>query len=205
MSALGTSGYPIRSLPIQSNPTTSSLQTHQSLRILINHITDTHRGRNLQQIRRHPSKQPNHPLPPNRLPRHIPHPTISRRMQHRALGLQPCPQQIQGIHYRRADSAGERSDGAGGDIADGDVLLVAAVEAGLARQEEVLQVLEDEEVDRRVGEHAQQAHAEATVVGKDAGGRGEHFGGGGADERVAVEAAGDGFALHATRRSLEQS
>ncbi len=80
---------------------------------------------------------------------------------------------------------------------------MAAVEAGLARQEEGFEVLEDEEVDGRVGEHAGQAHAQAAVVGEEAGGGAEHFGGGGADERVAVESAGDGFALHAAVEDLE--
>ncbi len=107
-------------------------------------------------------------------------------MQDRALSLQPRPQQIHGIHDRRADRSGQRADGTGGDIADGHVFFVAAVEPGFAREEEGFEIFEDEEVDGRIGEHARQAHAEAAVVGQEAGGGVEHFEGGGADECVAV-------------------
>jgi hypothetical protein len=75
-------------------------------------------------------------------------------MQDGALGLQPRPQQIQGVDNGSADGTADGADRAGGDIPDGDVLLVAAVQTGFAGQEEGFEVLEDEEVDGRVGEHA---------------------------------------------------
>ena len=58
-------------------------------------------------------------------------------------------------------------------------------------------VLEDEEVDGAVGEHAGEAHAETAVVGPEFA-IGPHLFGGLGDQSVAVEAAFDGFALHST-------
>lgn len=74
-------------------------------------------------------------------------------------------------------------------------------EAGVARDEGLLAVFEDGEVDGRVGEHAGEAHGQAAVEGADPGGA-PHFEGGGGDEAVAVEAAFDGFALHAAGKWL---
>lgn len=89
-------------------------------------------------------------------------------MQHRALGLQARPQHIQRIDGGGADGATERADRPGGDIADGDVGFVAAVELGAAAGEDRLELLEEEEVDGRVGEHAQEAERQAAVVGEEA-------------------------------------
>ncbi len=58
------------------------------------------------------------------------------------------------------------------------------------------EVFEGAEVDGGVGEHADEAHGQATVEGAEAVGQ-QHFSRGGGDEEVAVEAAGDGFTLHA--------
>jgi len=74
-------------------------------------------------------------------------------------------------------------------------------EAGVARDEGLLAVFEGGEVDGGVGEHAGEAHGQAAVEGADAR-RAPHFEGGGGDEAVAVEAALDGFALHAAGKGL---
>ena len=60
----------------------------------------------------------------------------------------------------------------------------------------MLAVLEDEEVDGRVGEHSSKAHPETAVVRSDAT-LVPHFLCCLCDELVAVQAAFDGFALHA--------
>ena len=121
-------------------------------------------------------------------------------MQHRPLSLQPRPQHIQGIDYRCTHGSTDGSNSTSGEIADGNVVFVTAVDAGFAGKEEAFAVFEDEEVDGRVREHARQTHAKPTVVGADAGGGGEHLHGGGADEGVALKTTGDDFALHAAAR-----
>ena len=68
-----------------------SVQSQQRLAVLIHHITNAHRRRHFQQIRCHPSKQSLEPLILYRLPRHIHNPRVRRRMQYRALSLQPRP------------------------------------------------------------------------------------------------------------------
>ncbi len=74
-------------------------------------------------------------------------------------------------------------------------------EAGVARDEALLAVFEGGEVDGGVGKHAGEAHRQAAVEGADSRGA-PHFEGGGGDEAVAVEAALDGFALHAAGEGL---
>ena len=75
-------------------------------------------------------------------------------MQHRALGLQSRPQQIEWIHHCRTNRPAQRPNGARCEIADRHIRLVAAEQTRPPRQEERFQLLEDEEVDGAVGEHA---------------------------------------------------
>lgn len=115
-----------------------------------------------------------------------------------ALALQASAQQIEWVDDARAESTTEGTDGRGCEVRGrgGGVGGGCAEEAGVARDEELLAVFEGGEVDGRVGEHAGEAHGQPAVERADPG-RAPHLQGGGGDETVAVEAALDGFALHA--------
>ena len=64
-----------------------SVQSQQRLAVLIHHITNAHRWRHLEQIRRHTPKQSLEPLILYRLPRHVHYARIRRRMQYCPLRL----------------------------------------------------------------------------------------------------------------------
>lgn len=170
-------------------------QAQNPLRILINDIRDTNSGHNLQQIRRDALEQAPHPLTPNSLHTHIPDALISRRMHGRALRLQPGPQQIKRINHTGAQRPRESADGARGEVSGWRVVFVAVEAVGVVGREGFLEVFEGGEVDGGVWEHADEAHGEAAVEGAEAI-RAPHFAEGVEDEGVAMEAAGDGFALH---------
>ena len=59
-------------------------------------------------------------------------------------------------------------------------------------------VLEDEQVDSAVREHACETHAETAIVGQQLALR-PHFASGLCDELVAVQSAFDGLALHSAK------
>ena len=118
-------------------------------------------------------------------------------MDRRALTLQPRSQDIDGIDGTCAERPADGADTSRHDVTRRGVFFVTVAGFGVAGGDELFEVFEGGEVEGTVGEHADEAHRETSVEGADAG-CGPHFLGGGDDEAVAVEAALDGLALHAT-------
>ena len=132
----------------------ASRKIHNPFRILPDHISNTHSGHHLHQIRREPLKQSPPPLSPNRPGRNIPHTTIHRWVDLRPLTLQSCPQQIERVNNTRPERPAEGTNPRGGDVGEADVALVDVEARGFLARREKFQILEGGEVDGAVGEHA---------------------------------------------------
>lgn len=117
----------------------------------------------------------------------------------RSLALQPSPKYINGVNDTSAHSAADRAYPGGHNIPRAGIFLVTVSSHCIAVRDELLKILESGEVDSAVGKHANKTHGEAAIEGADAR-RAPHLTGGSKDERVAVEAAFNGFALHAARK-----
>ena len=100
-------------------------------------------------------------------------------MYRRALTLQSRSQQVDGIDGARTEGSAESADACSGEIRGrrGWRGWVAVLYRGVPVHEVLLAVFECGEVDGGVGEHADEAHWEATVERADAR-RSPHFGGG---------------------------
>ena len=174
------------------------------LRVLINNVRDAHRRHNLQQIRRQALEQSAEPLSSHSLDEDIPNPTrIRPRMQHSPLTLQSRPQQVNRIHHRRAQSAGEAADQRGRERSRQGIILMAFPLRRIARRDRVLQMLKRCQVDCSVGKHADEAHGQASVIGTESS-FSPHLLRGLDDEGITVETALDGFALHAEFQRVER-
>lgn len=114
-----------------------------------------------------------------------------------ALGLQPCPQEVERIDCTCAKSSTESTYAGSGEIRRGSSWRgwIAIVDHGISIDEVSFGVFECGEVDGGVREHADEAHWEPTIEGTYAG-RSPHLGCGGGYEGVAMKTTFDGFALH---------
>ena len=124
-------------------------------------------------------------------------------MLRRPLTLQPSTQQIDGIDGTSANRTTETAHQRQREVARQRVFLVLdAFGLHVALNNALLEVLEGEEVDRRVREHSYQTHRKTSVIAAETGGA-PHFLRSLDDECVAFGGAGYSFALRAELECVE--
>lgn len=124
-------------------------------------------------------------------------------MTRRPLALQPRAQQINRVNDTSANRPTKAAHERQREIVRQRVLLVLVpIQLHVARHERLLQGLESEQVDRRIGEHPDEPHRQAAVEGGEAV-AGPHLLRCVEDEAVASLTAGHRFALHAEFERVE--
>ena len=118
-------------------------------------------------------------------------------MEDGALRLESRSEDIQRVDNGCAQTSTQGTDSAGGKVVQGNVVLVAVVEASFARNQGALEVFEGRQVDGRVWEHARDPERQAAEETEETV-LIQHLSKGGGDQLVALWATYNSFTLHAT-------
>ena len=164
------------------------MQVHDIFGLLIDHPGDAEGGVNLKEVRHETLIEAADALVADRLVGDVPNTGVPRRVHAGALGLEPGAQHVERVDDAGAECARRRAHDTRRERARLGVLLMHTSLLRPVRHVRRLEKLERAHVDRRVREHTDQAHRDATV-GRPEAALGPHLAAGLCEQDVAPRAA----------------